>query len=321
MSKPPPLPRKPGRFRQTPPAIFTPIFGHLGLGLAWRRAGELHGAPEAIGEAFLGAGVALFLFATFAYGAKLTRRSGTLAEDLRTLPGRGGLAAAALSVYLVAATLVPYAPGLARVVLFAGLAAHAALATAILRALITAPPEGRAVTPVWHLLFVGFIVAPSAALPLGHVTLSSAIFWSTLVIAVAIWALSALTLARKGMPPPMRPLLAIHAAPAALFATTAAGLGQPGLSLGFALAAAAILLVLGLRIRWVTAAGFSPFWGAFTFPAAALASAVLVQGPAFRLSGGLLLVAASLVVLPILVRILKMWAGGSLAAKTNASSA
>ncbi|MDH3265069.1 MAG: tellurium resistance protein [Paracoccaceae bacterium] len=327
MSRPPlpnlpPIPPRPGRFRQVPPAIFTPVFGFLGLGLAWRSAAIAFGLPEGLGEALLGAGVLLFAFAAFCYLAKLSLRPGVVMEDLRVLPGRGGLTAGSLSLFLAAAALVPYMPGLARGLMFGGLFLHAVLAVLYARALLAAPPEARAVTPVWQISFVGFIVAALPAVPLGHERLAAGLLYATIPVAGLVWAISLLDLARRQIGPPLRPLLAIHAAPAALFATVAASLGQEAVAAVFILLLLALLaLLLGLA-RWITAAGFTPFWGAFTFPAAAAASACLAQGfEPLRMLGGGLLVGATLMITPILFRVMKLWAAGSLGPKSNVAIA
>jgi tellurite resistance protein len=316
----PPIPPRPGLFRQTPPAAFTPVFGLLGLGLAWRRAAEAFALPGGWAEMLLGAVTLLYLFVLAAYLAKAARRPAVVAEDLRVLPGRAGLTAASLSLFLLAATALPYSAALTRGLLFAGLAVHALLAVAFLRALVAAPPEQRAVTPLWHLAFVGFILAPLSAAPLGMTGLSTAILGATVPLAIAIWALSAPAVART--PPPLRPILAIHLAPAALFATVAASLGLPQAALAFCILALAILALLVATARWIAAAGFSPLWGAFGFPAAAVCSACLAQGAEpFRSLGGVLLVGATLLVPTIAWRVLRLWAEGKLGPRTNAAIA
>ena len=329
---PPPLPRPvPGLWRGTPPAIFSPILGLLALGLAWRRAElALPAGFEGIGEAVLGAATLLALFALVAYGAKVAQRPGVLAEDLRTLPGKAGVTAAVVSVHALAAVIAPYAMGLAQLMLVASVAVHGLLVLMILRGLWVGPPEGRVVTPVWHLVFVGFIVAGMAGLETGWWALTLAVFPLTLAAAAGIWAVSLWQIATRIPPAPLRPLLAIHVAPAGLFATVAADAAFPGAPV-FAAAGLALALILLASARWVTAAGFSPLWGAFTFPLAALAQALMAQtwtvaamdGPG-RLwqAAGLAVLAAASVANPwIAVRVLRMWAQGSLGPRTNAAVA
>jgi len=314
-------PRRAARFAKVPPAIFPPILGAIGLVLALRRGLAALHLPVEPADFLAGLVLALWAFAAFAYAAKLTRRPGVLWEDLRVLPGRAGLASATAGALAAAALLVPYAPGAARVLLFGGLALHAALALAILAALARMPSEARGVTPVWHLSFVGFIIGGLAAVPLGHQALAQGLLWATMPVAAAIWGISLAQLLRRVPPAPLRPLLAIHVAPAALFSLVAGALDQPGLALAFAGLALVLLLALLAAGRWVAESGFSPLWGAFTFPLAALASALLAQDGVLPWAG-IAVLAAGLGVVPyVLWRVLKLWPGGRLAAKTNAAEA
>lgn len=318
---PPPQfpPARPARFSRTPPAIFPPILGLLGLGLALRHASAALDLPASAAEMLLGATTALWLLALFAYGVKVMRRPTVVAEDLRVLPGRAGLAVVGLSMLLVAAAAVPYAPGLARWVLFGGLALQTVMAGLIIRQLVVGPHELREVTPVWHLSFVGFIVGGLAAVPLGLTALAQGLLWGSIPVAVGIWGISLWQLIRRIPPAPLRPLLAIHLNPAALFALNAAALGQTGLALGFAALGALILLALVAASRWLTVSGFTPFWGAFTFPIAAYASALYALG--LDTTATLVLIACLAIVPYVAWRVMQSWAVGALAAKTNAAEA
>lgn len=308
-----------GLFRRTPPAIFPPVMGLFGLGLAWRRGVEAADLPGGLVEAFLGGVTLLYAFALLAYLAKVVRRPGVVVEDLRILPGRAGLAAANLSGLLLAAVLVPYAPRLALAIVALAGALHVVLGVAVLRLFLTGPEEARVITPVWHLTFVGYILAPLSLIPLGYAALSQGILYATIPVAMAIWAVSLRQLLTRIPPAPLRPLLAIHLAPASLFATVAALLGMDALAPIFGGVAAVMLLVLLVGARWITAAGFSALWGAFTFPLAACASAWLVLG--WTVPGLILLAAATGVILPIAVKVMQAWAKGGLAVKTNAAVA
>lgn len=322
--QPPPqlsLPARPGPFRRTPPAVFPPVMGLLGLGLAWRRGIGEFGLPPGLAEVFLGAATLLFLSAALALAVKIAARPGVVMEDLRVLPGRAGYAAASLCVLLVAAVLAPYAPAAARLVLHAGLGLHALLALLIVRVLLTGPAEQRRITPVWHLSFVGFVIAGLSAPALGQPLLALAVLLGTAPVAALVWAAGLGQIVKAGVPAPLRPLLAMHLAPACLLGLVAQGLGMDVLAGGFAVLAALILAALLVSARWLAAAGFSPLWGAFTFPAAACAALFLALGGAWRLPGGILLVAASFLVLLVAAKVLRLWAGGQLAAKTGAATA
>ncbi|NGM47270.1 tellurium resistance protein [Rhodobacter sp. SGA-6-6] len=322
-SYPPPEfpPRRVPRFARVPPAVFPPILGAIGLVLALRRGLAALQLPPAPADFLAGLVLALWAFAAFAYAAKLARRPGVLWEDLRVLPGRAGLASATAGALALAALLVPFSPGAARVMLIGGLVLHGALALAVLVALARMPAEARGVTPVWHLSFVGFIIGGLAAVPLGYPVLAQGLFWATLPVAAAIWGISLAQLARRVPPAPLRPLLAIHIAPAALFALVAGMLGQGRLSAGFAVLGLVLLAALLAAGRWVAESGFSPLWGAFTFPLAALASALLAQDGVLLWAGIAVLAAAVGFVPYVLWQVLKLWPGGRLAAKTNAAEA
>ncbi|HMO72163.1 MAG TPA: tellurium resistance protein [Paracoccaceae bacterium] len=309
-----PPPRLPA-FARMPPAVFPAVMGLYGLGLGLRR---VPGAAEAA-DLMLGAVVTLWAFAAAGYLAKAARRPGVVAEDLRVLPGRAGLAAGSLGALLAAAALAPFAPGSATALMAAGLALHGLVVALVLRALWALPPEGRGVTPVFHLTFVGFIIGGLPATALGHAGLAAALFWAMLPVAVAIWGVSLWQLLTRIPPAPLRPLLAIHLAPASLLGLVAAGMGMAGVATAFAALGAAMLLALAAAGRWITGAGFSPLWAAFTFPLAAWAGLALTVGWTWP---GLAALAAAAVLNPwVAWRVLRMWADGSLAARTNAATA
>ncbi|MCB2116803.1 MAG: tellurium resistance protein [Rhodobacteraceae bacterium] len=316
---PNPTPR--GLCRRVPPAIFPPIMGLFGLGLAWRRAAGSYALPQALPDAILGAVTLLFLFAFGAYAIKVLRRPAVVAEEVRILPGRAGLAAAVLSIYLMSMAIFPFGAGLSRVVLFAGFGLHAALVLILLVQLARGPAEQRRVTPVWHLNYVGFIIGALAGTLHAYYMPAFGIFLASALIAALIWAVSLEQLVKEDVPAPLRPLLAIHLAPVALLGLVAAALELEAVSMGAAGVAALLLGWFVARGRWMTAAGFSPLWGAFTFPLAATASLWLTVGGGWRYPGTVVLVAATFVIPYIAFRILKTWATGALAIKTNAAAA
>jgi tellurite resistance protein len=94
--------------------------------------------------------------------------------------------------------------------------------------------------------------------------------------------------------------------------------GQEGLALGFAVLGAVILAALVVAGRWLFVAGFTPFWGAMTFPLAAYATAVLAVAEV----PGLVVLALAVGVVPAIVwKVLALWPGNRLAGKTNAAEA
>jgi len=314
-------PRRAKLFARTPPAIFPSILGLLGLASALRLGLGRMGWDQGLGDLAAGLVVALWAFAAVAYGVKLARRPGVVMEDLRVLPGRSGLATLTMGGMVTAGLVAVYSAPAGAVLLVLALAGHGVLALLLARLLLTLPPEARAVNPTLHLSFVGFIVGAAPALVLGWGLLAELLFWAALPVAVGIWGLSLRQFVAAVPPAPLRPLLAIHLAPAALLALVAGLMGKPMLADLFVGLGAVSALILLAAARWVTASGPSPLWGAFTFPLAALASAMLVAGGLW-LWPGLLLLAVGLVVFPAIAWwVLKRWPGGKLAAVTNAAEA
>lgn len=316
-----PTPTPKGLWRRTPPAIFPPVLGLLGLALGWRRGEGEFALPTGLADMFIGAVTLLALFAVLTYVVKFARRPAVVLEDLRILPGRAGLAAGVLTLYLLAAAIGPLAPSEARPILLLGLGVHLLFNIAVIWTFAKGPAEQRRVNPVWHLTFTGWIVGAMVAQSLGLPQLGKVLFVVALVAGVAIWAASARQFQRESVPAPLRPLLAIHLSPAALFGTVAAGMGAANLAQAFAIIAAVLLAIMVLKARWLLESGFSPMWGALTFPVAATANCWLAVGGVWRLPGALMLIAATLMIIPIAAKIFKLWAKGQLAVKTNAAIA
>ena len=93
-------------WRRTPPALFPSMMGLFGLGLAWRAASEY--APFALtpwfSDIILGIACILELFVVSSYLSKTSYRPAVVLNDMATVPGRAGVSALSLSVFLFAAT-------------------------------------------------------------------------------------------------------------------------------------------------------------------------------------------------------------------------
>ncbi|MCU0902834.1 MAG: tellurium resistance protein [Tabrizicola sp.] len=314
-------PRRPSPFARTAPAIFPPILGLLGLATALRVGTAALGQGADLAALAAGMVVPLWLFAICMYFAKIVKRSSVILDDLKVMPSRAGLAAGTLGGMVVAGHLADFAPRLALGLLVVMLILHTILVLLTLRVLSQVPPEAREVNPGWHMTFVGFIVAAPSAVALGLPDLARVLLYATLPVALLIWGLSLVQLARRIPPAPLRPLLAIHLAPASLVAISASLTGQVLVAVLFGWLVLAMLLALLAGLRWITESGFSALWGAFTFPMAAAATALMLQGGALAWAG-LAVLAVAMVAIPwIAWQVLKLWPGGRLAAKTNAAEA
>ena len=244
-----------------------------------------------------------------------------LIADLRLLPGRLGISAMIACLYLLAATLAPYAPETARRSLLGALGLHGAVIGLILWVFLSGPREQRRYSPTGQLYFVSPVIGAWVAAQAGYDYLALGLLAATMTLAALIWACGADRLWRDGMAAPLRPLLVLHLLPAALAGLAAQSLGLESLAEIAAAVAGFILCALILGLRPLLAAGFTPFWSAFGFPLAATATLWMVLGGSWQIAGLLVLAAATLAIPVIAFRILKLWAGGQLAVRTNAASA
>jgi tellurite resistance protein len=326
---PPPLmpPPKVGLFRRVPPAMFLPIFGLLGLVLAWKHGARAFSLPMGPVELATGMAMALFLFGLGAYLAKFILRPKTCVEDLGTLPGRSGLAAMGLCWIVLASLAGDILPGLAGGLLVVGVTINLAIALFVTVHRLRGTDQAGPVTPGMHLVYVGFILIPGAAAPLGAPIWALELICAYCMIAALIVTVLTLgpLLARNGAPP-LRPLQGIQLAPWALLTTSCILTGHPKLATIALICATLIAGLLVIRLPWLIEGGFSGFWSAFTFPVAAFAGSLLIYAEAYTVSaiqiaGGVLLILVTLYIPVIAFKILKLWATGTLAIKTNAATA
>ncbi|MFQ5622909.1 MAG: tellurium resistance protein [Paracoccaceae bacterium] len=316
----------PAFWRRTPPALFPGMLGLFGLGLAWQKAAQVTGLPSGIGDAIVGGASVLYLSALAPFIAKILARPAVLLEDLRVLPARAGVAAASMCLMVMAAGVLRSWPGFAGWLWSIGLLLHALFFVAVLGALVRGPAEQRVFSPVLHLPFVGFIVAPLAGVGLGDIALSAIIYWLSLFFALVIFAGSTIRSLRRPDPAPLRPALAIHLSPVALLGLSAELLDHRSMFVFMVYLSVAVVLFLLLRLPWIIEAGWSPLWGSFTFPLAAFASLMCnAYGAGIGLWTGILAMAslalASIVNPYIAIRTYRSWLRGGLAAATNAATA
>lgn len=316
-----PKPTPKGLWRRTPPAMFPPMLGAIGMGLAWRWGAASFGVPGEAVELLLGGLMLLGAFGLIAYAVKLLRRPSVLIEDLRILPGYAGVSAAVLLLEQLVSVIGPYAMLEARPLFWLALALHLGLLASLVWVFFTAPGVQRRVTPAWHLPWSGLGVAGLAAQHIGYSSLATVLFWAALALSLMIWAASAEQYRRERVPAPLRPLLAIHLAPMGYVGALAWELQMRGLGSALATVAVVVALVLIVRARWLLAAGFSPLWGALTYPAASTAGLWLMAAGRWHLAGALMLVLGTMITAPIAFMILRDWAAGRLAIKTNAAVA
>jgi tellurite resistance protein len=252
-----------------------------GLGLSWRKAADLAGAPAWPGEALMALAVLAWLLVLGLNAWRAISHPAAALEDWRHPFRAGFLAAGTIGGMVAAAALIPWAPGLARVLLLAAVAAHLALGVAILARVLRGEGHRDMLGPPLLFPLVGNIVAPLVAAPLGMPMLA----WMLLGLGGTLWvAFMPLLLWRliegPRLPAPLRPSLAILLAPptvGSLAVAALVGVG-PGVWALYGLALF-VLAMLAVTLGGMLEAGFTPAVWAFTFPLANFASVTLLLAP------------------------------------------
>jgi len=308
-------------WKRTPPAIFPVTLGYMGLSLAWRNSANVLPIPHYIGGILLGLSTAFFLYFLAFYVAKLIGRPSVILEDLKSPPLRAGIAAIPMSLMLVAAALLPFNISVPEV-WWTGVILQYCTSIAVLWALWRDPK--RAFSPFMYLTFVGPVVGPIAGIKLGYVTES---YWLTMGALVAfvviffgyLWRLT------KAFPAqPFRPSLAITLAPLSLFALSFGMLGMESWFVVFYWIAWAAFVAVMALMPWMTSGGWTPVWGAFTFPLATFTNVqilALSKGFGFVAEVGTILGLAigTPIVFYIVYRASMAWVTGALSEKSGAA--
>jgi tellurite resistance protein len=297
----------------------------MGLGLAWRNAAGVVNIPHEIGDLLLGLSTAFYVYFLAMYLAKLVARPGALFDDMKVAPARAGVAAIAMAMMLLAAALLPFGISVPQV-WWTGVVLQIAASAVVLHAIWREPAQTRSFTPFQYLTFVGPIVGPVAGIPLGYVTESILLAYAALVSFVVITIGYGRKLIRVRPPIPLRPSLVIALAPLSLFALCFGQLGNDPMFWLFYWAAWGLALVLLALARWLTKGGWTPIWGAFTFPIATFAN---VQVMALAKGGGGIatfgiyagLVIGTPLILYVVYKAVLAWVTGDLAKKSGASVA
>lgn len=264
--------------RHLPLPLLAVPMGLGGLGMAWRKAVAALGAPAWPGEALMVAALLAWAAMTALHLWRWRRHPEAVAEDWAH-PFRAPIfAAGSISTMVAAGALLPWAPRLAAALLVLAVALHLVIGLILIARVFRG--EGSAAMLVPPLLFplVGNIVAPLVAAPLGWLTLGwmllgvGALLW-VMVMPLLLWRM----LEGPGLPPPLRPSLAILLAPPTVGALSVAALAGTGpwVVMLYGLSAF-ILALLMLALPHILADGFSPPVWSFTFPIANFAAVTMM---------------------------------------------
>lgn len=265
------------RLEHLPLPLFAAPMGIGGLGLAWREAARVLGAPALIGEILLALALASWLLIAVLHAMRAMNHPGALLGDLRH-PIRAAFAGAiSIGLLIIAGGFIPYAPAFAAGLWLVAVGLHLVIGIWTVHSLLTAPREAATLLPPLLIPLVGNIVAPIFGAKLGFPVLS----WMLFGLGMLLWAgIQPLILGRIISGPPLPgklvPTLAIMLAPPAVGTAALSGLtggfGTGPLAIfGLAAFIAAVLLTMAGRFA---ATPFAVSWWAWTFPSAAFSVAV-----------------------------------------------
>lgn len=264
--------------------LFAVPMGFGGLGLGWREASRVLGAPVVIGEALLAAAAIIWVLVAVLHAMRALRHPAALAGDLKH-PVRSAFAGAiSIGLMLVAGGAIPYAPDLAASIWGIAVVLHLVVGVWLFRSLLNAPREAAALTPPLLIPLVGNVVAPIFGARLGFAGLS----WMLFGIGIVLWvSVQPLLLGRIFNGPPLperlRPTLVIFLAPPAVSSVALAQLtGSFGpVSLALFGYATFLVLVYLVMIRDFLRVPFAMSWWGLTFPTATFTVAALLAAESY----------------------------------------
>jgi len=301
----------PTQWGKVPASYFSATLGLTGLGAAWRHAHQQWGLPPAVGECLMLLAAVVWAWLLLGFIAKwLFARDAALAE-VRDAVQCCFLGLAGVSTMLVALGALPYSRAIALALVLPGAVFTIGFAAWRTGTLWSSERNDSATTAVMYIPSVaGGFVSAIALSSMGWTQ------WGQMAFGVALlsWlAIESVILRRLYIGPalaiPLRPTMGIQLAPPAvgLLAYLSLTGGVPDFA-AHALLGHAVLqvLVMLVRLRWVTRQAFTPSYWGFTFGITALAQAPLVMvahggsAPAAALAP-LLFVLANVVVAILLV--------------------
>ncbi|MGE5650879.1 MAG: hypothetical protein ACM34A_11850 [Bacillota bacterium] len=265
---------------RVPPGLFAVSVGLFGLIGAWRRAAAYGwSAAVDVERVMIWPVTAIWIATLLLYLYKCARYPGTVLQEFRH-PVQSSLQAL-LPLSMLLAVIILARPGQAAwlSVALAALALHALIGCRVVAMLATGRLPENAITPALYLPIVGGALVGGMALA----TLDYR-GWGALLFGTGLsgWALlEARILSRlfEGpMPEALRPTIGVELAPPAIATLSAAVIWPelPGqvLVVGLGIAVSPIVGVLA-RFQWWGKVPFSLGFWSFSFPLAALASAVI----------------------------------------------
>lgn len=262
-------------WRRTPPALFPSLLGLFGLALSWKVAATVWAVPSAIGTT-LGIMATLILLVTLtSYVVKLMIRPIVLWEDLQIGPARGSVSAGSMCAMALALFLLPYTSLGAFLVWWMAVLLHAVYFACVVLILLRHEKTFEEISPVLMLPVVGVLVATLTAPALGYATFAILVLVAAIPLSAAILIISLWNACKRGVLPPQRTSYAILLAPPSVTAMGIYALSGSTYYMPVWILASLLGIALLPFVRWMGQGGWTPAWGAFTFPLSAFAGVQL----------------------------------------------
>ena len=260
-------------------AAFSSVMGICGLGLCWRVAAQVLSAPHAVGEGLIALAAALFVVLGAMYLMKLFNAPDAVAAEFRNPATSSQFGSLTIALLLLAAGILPYGPQSALAIWSVGAAGQCLLLLALHGRWVSEPTELGNLTPSWLIPIVGNATAAFAGVPLGFPEIS----WFLFAVGLALWLtflpmlLNRLIFHHEPLPGRLAPTLALLvASPAVLCLAWLQLTGRVDETYRIILFAALFFVLLVLRLwRLAAHSPVSVAWWTYTFPSAALATAVV----------------------------------------------
>jgi tellurite resistance protein len=265
--------------RHVPVPLFAVGMGVTGLGIAWRKAAQVAGAPAIVGEVVIVLAAVLFAAVGLLYAAKALRHPQAVAAEFRHPIRSNFFAALSISLLLLSVGALPLGAAVALPLWSLGAAVHLGLTLHLLGRWIVHNHDIHHSSPAWFIPVVGNIVVPLAGVPLGQIEVS----WFFFSVGVVFWIVLFTVIFYRvvfhdALPVKFVPTLFILIAPPAVgyLSWTALSGGGPD-PLGRILVHTALFLTLLLAtlVRQFLRVPFAVSWWAYTFPLAAITVATL----------------------------------------------
>lgn len=266
-------------FEKIPVALFPSAMGTAGLGLAWRKASSLFEIEAYLGEMIAGFSLLVFSYLLVAQLLRLVYARADLNREWSDPSSSSLFATITICGALGAVVLLPYNPVFAEMVWLPSVIMQLFIFLSLLGRWITAQTDINSVSLTWLFPITGNAVMVIAGVPLGYRDLS----WFLLTITIIFWLaflplfLQKLMFAAQKIPPAAAPSFMILVSTPAIIAIALFTINEgPDITFTIATFSSLFFGIVAIWLwKWLFEAPFSRSWWAFTFPLAALSSALL----------------------------------------------